>query len=228
MPFGSSITERGKANKDSKLESPFLKLQAGTDVVIRILDDDIHSFYRYWYPVNIGGRRDGRPIIVAFNNPIKDYMSTLGDDHPQFHRPSQRAYLNVLDRTEYKAGEPLNKVKILELGKQLTERFQVLDGRAINRADFHRMHLQEFDIQLVTIGEGTQKDVIPSQHIDDKPLPVELLTLPRYDLQKMSQPMPNEAIQKLLDGADYNEVRKELGWEGAYPMVTPSTSDIPF
>lgn len=226
MAFGSAFTDRKSKGSTERSESPFLKTEAGVDVVIRILDEDVTPFYRYWLDVNVGNdRKEGRPVIVGYDNPIKDFMNALGEGHPKFRRPARRAYLNVLDRTEPTPGNPLNKVKILELGPSLIQRLQVLDGRAMSRTDFHKMNLQEFDILLVTIGAGKEKDIVPSQHIDDLPLPKELAELPRFDVRKMAQPMPNDAVKALLEGADYGEVRKSLGWEGNYPMLDPT---LPF
>lgn len=231
MGFGSSLTDRTPATEQKKFESPFLRLtSAEPEATIRILDDDVTTFWRYWLPVNLGDKWDGRPVIVGRNSPIREYMNSLDKKDSKYRAPQMRAYVNVLDRTP-KDGQPLNKVKIWELGRELVEALQVFDGRQINRQDYHKMRLQEFDIVLVRVerrgNDGNMYgSTVPSPSFNDEPLPQELLDLPRYDLVKMTQPMPDEAQIRLLNGENYSEVRKSLGWDSDYPMIQPN--EIPF
>lgn len=222
MAFGT-LNARKTGEGQEANDSPFLVLKEGTDVIIRILDEDATEFWSYWFEVNVGsGNRQGRSLIVPRDNPIRTYMDSLGADHPNFRKPSHRARLNVLDRTPDNKSVPLNKVKILEYGSKLDAEFGALHGRARKRTDFNKkLMLWEFDLVLITSGERMQKLIKPMQHLDDDPLPDELLKLPRYDLQTMSQTIPNEALQRLVDGDDYLEVMKSLGRDGAYPMINP-------
>lgn len=227
MAFGATFQTPTESTE--KRESPFLKLQENQDVVIRVLDPEITPFWSYYMFVNIGGQKVGRSIIVGRDNPIKDYMDSLGKENSKYARPTHRWRCNVMDRTPTDRGERVNKVMILEGGKRLLDEISPLDGRVRSRRDFSKkLSLQEFDILLVTTGSGKEnKSTKAMQQLDDEegPLPHELLILPRYDLAKISMPFPNDAVQDLLDGKDYNEVMKAIGRNGDWPMIDPS---VPF
>ncbi len=221
MPFGAAFQTPTESTE--KRESPFLKLVENQDVVIRILDEEVTQFWSYYMFVNIGGQKAGRSIIVGRDNPIRDYMDSLGKENSKYARPTHRWRCNVLDRTPTDSGGRVNKVFILEGGKRLIDEIGPLDGRVRSRRDFSKkLTLQEFDILLVTTGSGKEnKSTKAMQQLDDEegPLPRELLMLPRYDLAKISAPFPNEAVQDLLDGKDYNEVMKAIGRSGDWPML---------
>jgi len=224
MAFGTAF--RTPTESTEKRESPFLKLAENQDVVIRILDEEIVHFWAYYMYINVGGQKAGRSIIVGRDNPIKDYMNSLENskDNSKYARPTHRWRCNVLDRTPNDRGERLNKVFILEGGKRLMDEIEPLDNRVRSRRDFSKkLSLQEFDILLVTTGSGKDgKSTKAMQQVDEEegPLPRELLMLPRYDLAKISAPFPNEAVQDLLDGKDYNEVMKAIGRSGDWPMLS--------
>lgn len=221
MSFGNLAT-RKPADGQTANESPFVSLKEGNDVVLRILDQEPVEFWMYWFDVNAGGSRVGRSLIVARDNPIRKYMDSLGEDNPKHRKPSHRARVNVLDRTPDDKGNVANKVKILEYGSNLDKEFGALHGRARKRTDFSKkLNIWDFDILFITSGSGRDKVVKPMQHLDDDPLSPELLALPRYDLRQMCQPLPNEAIEALIDGRDYMEVMKSIGREGTYPMINP-------
>jgi len=237
MAFGKAMTERPEvaATERKQFVSPFLKLTPEKpEAVIRILDKDIVTFWRYWLKVNLGDRWDGRPVIVGRNSPIKEHFAQFQKGDKRYQSPAMRAYINVLDRTPVD-GVPTNQVKIWEVGRELVEALQVFDGRQINRTTMQKMSLQEFDLMLVRVERRDQNgevraNIVPSPSFNDDPLPEELLKLPRYDLVKMSQPMPDEAQIRLLNGESYNDVRNSLGWLGEYPLVDPSedSEEIPF
>ncbi len=231
MAFGSAMTDRAPSEQTQKYESPFLRLTAEVpQVTIRILDEDITTYWRYWLPVNLGDKWDGRPVIVGKNSPIKEFMSTLDPKDPKFRRPQFRAFINVLDRTPDGANGPLNKVKIWDIGRDIVESLQVFDGRQINRTTMEKMRLQDFDIILTRVvrkqADGSERaSTVPQPSFNDEPLSDEVLAQPRYDLDKMVEPMPEEAQRRLLAGENYNEVRKSLGWDGSsYPM----REELPF
>jgi hypothetical protein len=233
MPFGQALTERAVSVSDRpKFESPFLQLTAERpEAIIRILDEDVTTYWRYWMPVNLGDKWDGRPVIVGKNSPISQYMNTLDKQDPKRKTPVLRAYINVLDRTVVD-GQPLNKVKIWDVGSDVVKSLQVFDGRQYNRRTMEKMRLQEFDIMLVRVPtrgqDGKERfTTVPSPSFNDEPLSEDLLVLPRYDLRKMVEPMPDDAQRALLGGAKYQDVRDSLGWTGVYPMYTPN-EEVPF
>lgn len=222
MGFGDLSTRKTGEGQEVS-DSPFLVLKEGNDVILRIMQEESVDFWSYWFEVNVGGgNRQGRTLIVPRDNPIRTFMEKLGPDNPRFRKPSHRARINVLDRTPNADDVPLNRMKILEYGSKLDSEFGALDGRARKRSDFsQKLFLWQFDLLLITSGSGQQKLIKPMQHIDDEPLPDELAKLPRYDLKTMSQPLPVEAIQRLVDGEEYLDVMKSLGRDGTYPMITP-------
>lgn len=231
MPFGSAMTDRAPQEQTQKFESPFIRLTADVpQLTIRILDNDVTTYWRYWLPVNLGDKWDGRPVIVGKNSPIREYMSKLDPKDSKFRRPQFRAYINVLDRTVGDQG-PLNKVMIWDLGREMVEALQVYDGQQINRRTFEKMRLQDFDLVLTRVvrkqADGSERaTTVPQPGFNDEELPEEVLNQPRYDLAKMVQPMPDEAQLRLLNGENYNDVRKSLGWDNNYPMIDPT--EIPF
>jgi hypothetical protein len=181
------------------------------------------------------------------DNPIKRMMASLGPEHPQFRKVERRMLLNVLDRTPVvrwtdgttlyadaggvyhnpesgailsnPAVVPNNRVMILEFGPQLMDFFVMYDGRVRNPENMAEvLPIQRLDLSVMTMGSGltTKRTVMTSGDVG--PLPAELANLPKYDLRKLTQPMPNEAIQRILDGADYGDVLKSLGWERIQPL----------
>ncbi len=222
------MSNRSASDSQGIQGSPFLKLEESKDAVVRIIDQEPVYFWAYWIEVNVGGgNKQGRSLIVPRDNPIKHYMDSLGEDHPKFKKPRHRARTNVYDRTPDGAnGEPSNKIKILEYGPELDKEFQTLNGRARKRSDFSKkLYVWEFDLLLITSfkipGDHRTKNVKIMQHLDDDPLSEDVLRLPRYDLRAMSQVLPADAAQALLDDAEYLEVMKRLGREATYPMTTP-------
>lgn len=244
MAFGSSRNRNDSGT--SRSDSPYLKLLAG-DRVIRILDMEEKSYWRYWINVNVGGRMSGRSIVVAMDNPIKRMMESIGKDAPSFRKVEKRMLLNVLDRTPIvrwgdgttiyadannvfvhpETGKPMlnpavianNRVMILDFGANIMDQLIHWHNRIVNRADMsEKLPIWRFDLRISTIGSGKDVKRIITPDFDQEVLPSELASLPRYDLDKLARIMPNDAVQKILDGVDYNEVVTELGWERVVPL----------
>jgi hypothetical protein len=244
MAFGDSKQRKG--SEGGRTESPYIKLAAG-ERVIRIRDDEEFSYWRYFINVNVNGQQQGRSIVVAMDNPIKKMMDQLGADHPNFRKVERRMLLNVLDRTPVvrwtdgttlypdqsgvftnpesgtRLSDPArvanNRPMILDFGPQLMEFFMAYHNRLRNKQNLDELlPIQRVDLRVATFGKGFDTKRIVTADQDTDPLPPELAALPKYDLKKLTQPMPNEAIQQLLDGADYNEVTRALGWERVQPL----------
>lgn len=99
MAFGHS-TQRDETA--TRFENPYLNLKEG-ERVIRVLDREERSYWRYFIDVNVGGKKSGRPIVVGGGeNPIRRYMDKLGKEHQDYRAPQKRMLLNVLDRTPVK------------------------------------------------------------------------------------------------------------------------------
>lgn len=244
MPFGSSRTRNESGT--TRMDSPYLKLLPG-DRVIRILDQEEHSYWRYWINVNVNGKQQGRSVVVAMDNPIKRMMDAMGKEAPGYRKVERRMMLNVLDRTPIirwgdgstlyadaknvftdpnngkplavPATQPNNRVMILDFGANLMDQFMHWHERVFNRANMQeKLPIWNMDLRISTLGSGKEVKRIVTPELDQEPLPDELSNLPKYDLDKLCRPMPNDAVQKLLDGVDYNEVIAELGWERVAPL----------
>lgn len=239
MAFGDSTKKTQR--EDSPRVSPFLKLDG--ERIVRILDEDVVPYYQYWLDVNIGGRQVGRGIVAGFNNPIKDFMDSIGEEDPRYRRPSRRFAINVLDKTLVKiktdgtvvyadergnfptdadlsgiAPAPHDQVKIVNFGPTLMDQLKTLNDRARSRSTYEPITIQQFDVRIISSGRGRDKKTMAMQDADYA-LPQVLLDLPRYDLNKIYAPLPNEALQRILNGDDYNEIIKEL-YSSEFPMVS--------
>lgn len=132
--------------------------------------------------------------------------------------------------------EPLNQIRILQgtsgrtnpPGKHFYQDFVNLIGTVENPDNpklVYNMH--EFDISINVHGAGrdTQRSANPTLNL--KPLPDSLIYAPRYDLATWAKPWPNEAIEELLSGHDYNEVMKQYEIQ-QYPQLKAVRPDVPF
>jgi hypothetical protein len=118
---------------------------------------------------------------------------------------------------------PLNKVRIIEAsygpitGKSL---FAAISGLHLETEDSEGLarSLTEFPIKLKTSGKGidTTRAVNAIPTFGD--LPLEVAQLPRYDLSTWLKPWPNEMIQSLLDGEDFNEMVEHYSVQ-MYPTI---------
>jgi len=140
--------------------------------------------------------------LIAPNNKIK---------LPQHYK------MDLEDALEAGHAVPLNKIRILqgsygkpasEGGKHLFSQFEMLlntyeDGDGVIR------NLGEFDLRLTTTGEGlsTQRAIRAINRFT--PLPKEANFGTRYDLESWTTPWPDEAVEELIEGRDYNEVVEE-------------------
>jgi len=230
MAFGDNFDKNketsGNVGDGEKRESPFLPIKEGMDVLIRILPEDEVVFWTFWMKVKIGTEWADRSVIAGPNSPVHAFMKEIGPDDKRFRKPSRRWRINVLERTPNDRNEPLNKVRILEGGAKLKDQLKALNGRVRSPKDFsQKLTLDQFDVWLITTGSGKDnKNTTVMQQVDNDVgvLPNDLLLLPRYDLKKICEPIPNEALQRLLDGEDYGEIMKSIGRTGDWPMYTPA------
>ncbi len=225
MAFGDK--SRAQGSGDGSSTDVYMKLGPG-EKVIRILDDEETVYWRYWIN-KLQGREINRSVTVAsMRDPIPRYYNSLGKDHPEYRSIQKRFVLNVLDRTP--STDPnknsFNQVRILELGKELMDKFAMLHMRIRDRQTFEPLPITRFDVKVIS--QGTGKDVnrivLPGDDLDD--LSDELKTLLKFDLSKVSRPMPAEYQERLLAGEDYADVIKDLGWEK--PVATVPIDDVPF
>lgn len=244
MSFGSSTQKQSRGyGERQQFEPVYLKLAEG-ERLVRILDEEETSYWRYWIPVNVGGKRQGRSIVIGSmkESPIAQYMASLGEDHPEFRKIQKRMLLNVLDRTLVKKDsngletyadarnnfpatsnsgenisnvvpEPNNRVLVVEFGPDLMDKLAMLHLRIRDQKTFEPLPIWRFDVTIISTGQGKEVNRTVFPDTNQEPLPDELASLPKYDLKQLVRPAPYEFQQRLLDGEDYIDLIKEIGWE---------------
>ncbi len=111
---------------------------------------------------------------------------------------------------------PNNKVRILEGsygaagGRHLFAQLVEL-AESVEDSDGMIRRLPEFDIRIRTQGTGIDTVRSIRNTSNFKPLDLAFVRLPRYDLQTWLKPWPNEAIEDLINGKDFNEVVEGYG-----------------
>jgi len=218
MAFGDNA--RPKTNADGststgKFESNYLKLEG--DQTIRILDksEDVPFYWRYYMPVNVGGKQQDRSIVVGRNGPIAQFMVTLDSTSDRrFRKPGKRMLLNVLDRSD-------NRVKILDFGSDLLAKFTALHQRVRRPGTMEPMNVWDFDLTVISVAGKEPKDVQRSVFpgTDMEPLAADLAALPKFDLSQAARIMPDEMQQRILAGDDFIEIMKELNWTRLVPTL---------
>jgi len=119
--------------------------------------------------------------------------------------------------------ETLNAIRILEIstgeegGKHTFQQLKNLVD-SVEDTDGLIRRLPEFDLKLRTQGKDIKTTYSIRNTANFKPLPDSVQQLPRYDLKTWLKPWPNEAIIKLIDGEDFNEVVEEYGIQ-QFPML---------
>jgi len=258
MAFGSTLKQpQTAATTDFNTDPIFLDIRDGIRV-IRILGDEV-QVKTYWFDkVNVKGKIGKRPFIVAVFRDGRWQTADKGKNAIDLHYdetvtdpekrkklyPSQRFYVNVLDRTriftdkdgnviypnsngDYPKGYneedalPRNMVAILEAsggkegGKHFLQQISTLGDNLRSFQTGKRINLLETDIRIITkktLDPSTGKETTvrtPMPDYDQNPLPEDLANLPLYDLEKFCKPWPNEALQEVIDGADYYETAKK-------------------
>lgn len=124
---------------------------------------------------------------------------------------------------------PLNAIRILEIstgepgGKHV---FQQLADLANSVEDTEGLirRLPEFDLKFTTQGEGIGTTYSIRNTANFKPLSNDVIALPRYNLAEWLKPWPDEMIQRLLDGDDYNELVEEYNIT-LFPSLTSAEAN---
>lgn len=117
--------------------------------------------------------------------------------------------------SDYEA-QPLNRVRILEGsygkpgGKHLFQQL-ALNATEVEDNDGVLRRLPEFTLRLTTTTGASYTDTsrMIRNLTDFSPVPDEIAALPRYDLETWLKPWPDEAIIRLIDGEDFNEIVEE-------------------
>lgn len=128
---------------------------------------------------------------------------------------------SMTQKTEQVSGlqpKPNNSVMVLEGSVSLSatstrggllNEIDALSRTIYNDDGTTLIPITSVDIEMVTRGTGlaTARSVHPG--MNREPFPVEPSTLQVYDLANYTRPYPAQAIQALLNGADYGDIIKE-------------------
>ncbi len=177
-----------------------------------------------------------KAIKLAFAMNVFDMSPVMRNDKGQLFYQAEDgtwsllAYMNngklITDKevlpANYKDDEfasPLNAIRILEGsygergGKHLFQDFFDLES-SVEDSDGLIRRLPEFDLRLTTTGTGLKTNRSIRNKNNFKPLDPSVYALPTYDLATWSKGWPDEAIERLIDGEDYNTIVEE------YKLVT--------
>lgn len=167
---------------------------------------------------------DGQWRLLAFGNNGK-----LIDAKDKQIKLPVHYKMDLEDALEAGHAEPLNKIRILEGsygkpgGKHLFAQFEQL-ANTVEDADGITRRLGEFNLRLFTSGEGMDTVRAIRNLNNFNPLPNDVQFAARYDLDKWTRPWPDEAVQRLLDDEDYNEIVKEYELEQFPTFVETDTA----
>lgn len=112
---------------------------------------------------------------------------------------------------------PRNEIVILEgsagrmddpKAKHTLRKFAALEKEVSTDDGDGFLPLTAFGVRLKITGESTGTEYVLTSTSDRDPLSSEVYMLPRYDLDSFVAPWPNEALEALIDGEDFNEVIK--------------------
>lgn len=205
---------------DGRWDNPFWELAKATEkgseerkafrehFLINVVDKTPVIFDNQGYPVYPD--ESGKYVVTALGTLLKEPMK--GDPEPLNQ-------IRILQGTSGRTNPP---------GKHFYQDFVNLIGTVENPDNpklVYNMH--EFDISINVHGAGrdTQRSANPTLNL--KPLPDSLVYAPRYDLATWAKPWPNEAIEAVLAGKDYNDVMAEYGIQ-QYPQLKAVRPDVPF
>lgn len=131
----------------------------------------------------------------------KYYMSQDGGTVKVEGVPSALMQVRIIEGSAGKAG-----------GKHMLQALADLIGSVTAPDDDDKiLSLYEFDIALKVSGTGTDTRRSFNIGSDYKPLNTEQLALPRYDLATWAKPWPENVLNALLDGEDFDEVMQDAG-----------------
>jgi len=230
----------------------FIKIVPGIPVTIQILDKKSHHIVVHWIADGTGRRfsfrclgKDVCPVC------IRNAEIGWDRKHPNYIPAQNRYRVNVLDLTQGKIcpacgavyvgnipevctneacsaslrdveAAPLNRVRILERGRRLFQKFNALQEVPNPFANDEIIPIQSYPIRLVATGQGTQMEITvlpqPPNNID--PTQYELLDL---DAGLVLTP---EEIQFIMDGGSLNDVLSER--RAAKANASSDEGDIPF
>jgi len=151
--------------------------------------------------------------LQAFGNNGK-----LIDPKDKFAKLPDHYKMDLEDALEGGHAELLRKIRILEGsygkpasqgGKHLFAQFEQLAATFEDNDGIIR-RLGEFDLRMTTTGEGidTVRAIRPLNRFGL--LPDEANFGTRYDLETWTRPWPDEVIERLIDGEDYNDLVTEF------------------
>lgn len=169
---------------------------------------------------------DGQWRLLAFGNGGK----LIEANDKQIKLPTHYK-MDIEDALEAGHAEPLNKVRILEGsygkpgGKHLFSQFEQL-ANTVEDGDGITRRLGEFNLRLLTTGKDMETVRTIRNLNNFLLLPHEANFSARYDLDTWTKPWNDEAVERLIDGEDYNEIVAEYKF-AQFPELFDLTEDKP-
>jgi hypothetical protein len=168
---------------------------------------------------------DRTPVIVLENGDV-----VYADETNKWTISANNKFIPEV-KADIKAA-PLNQVRILEGsagregGKHLLQNLVTTSENIDHPSGDGRLaQLYEVDLRLSTTGrdlDDTSRGFFITSNF--KPLTKKELALPRYDLEAWTKPWPNDALQALLDGKNFDEVVEQHGIV-LYPKLIQKEED---
>lgn len=145
---------------------------------------------------------DLTPVITDEND-----RYVYPDENGVYRLSAQGKFVDVADGKP----APLRKVRILEQsagnkgGKHfLQQLISAVAGLEDGNMEQRQPHEVDLLIKIEGIDVDTTRSLRPTANFN--PLPDELIYAPRYDLEAWTRPWPDDAVEALINGADFNEV----------------------
>lgn len=178
------------------------------------------------------GSKERKAFKQKFGINVYDRTPVIYDAEGEPIYPNDKNVYNISAKGKVVSvaqGTPLphNKIRILEGsagdigGRHLLQQVADLMESGISDNEGNPRGLHEFDIRLRTTGEGINTNRSVRDMGNFAPLADEVVFAPRYDLDAWATPWPNETLQRLVDGEDFNDIVEEYGLK-LFPELTDS------
>lgn len=175
-------------------------------------------------------------------NVLDRSMAIITPDGEVAYSIDDKTYMTASGNVVSGTPKPLNRIHIFEgsagkeNGDHQLQHIYNFFGNVQDQLTAEILMLHEFDI-IMNVKDGGKKPVngkvIPvktrsmTYRVSEASIPVNLRTLPRWDIETWSTPYPNEMLQRLIDGENYNELIKEFNIQ-LFPQRIASAEEASF
>lgn len=226
--FGNFVFTDGHTQPESEIswyEAWWTVIAGGNEVKRRIFlpNQFDNPLWRYVQENYEKGSPERKLVKQRFGVNVYDVTKVLFNEEGLAIYPDEKGKYMILatgKKLEVEAkGDPVphNKILILEGsagkagGKHLLNQLFELTGNIDNPHTGEVATLSEVDLRVKTTGEkiSTVRNFFPSSNF--KPLPEDVVKMPRWDIASWVKPWTDDAIERLIAGEDFNEIVEEYG-----------------